>query len=375
MKRFLFTLIALSTVAVTAQEVEQAGTPALLETANGKTARVTLQKLEAGQLTFMAGSRAMTVPADKINRLTFSMSKEDFDFYQAQQIISTEEVTEIFKKENLSRAEKLELIFKTVLQNITQSYNDGDFQKVIDSTSPVMSRYVQYMPIQNNMRTTFVITYDSYKSLGDYENAARYAKMLMKIDDLQMKIMGQVGMAQIALAMDNIDQAEKIKSELPEEAEAASLYLTAALQRAKGEPKEAIKTVTQIIEAHPNDVDILPASELLVAYCYLDMTGTNSVISTNSAMNTARQVKNIYAGTAVAVNAKKLWTELGGPEVEAAIEAEKAAQEAARKASQEAAEKRRAEQKARQEAEKAAKAAAEAANANLTNNVTTTESE
>lgn len=374
MKRVLFTLIALSTVAVTAQQTQEdtpAGTPALLETANGKKAKVTLQKLEAGNLTFVAGSRSMTVPADKISSLTFSMGKEDFDFYREQQVVSGEQVTEIFKQENLSTADKLDLIFKAVLKNTEQSYNDGDFQKVIDATGPVMEKYIQYMPIKNNMRTPFVLTYNSYKSLGDYANATRYAEMLAAMDDDKMKLMGLVGLAQIALDQNKVSEAEKIKGELPEDAVAASLYLQAALQRAKGEPKDAIITVTQIIEEFPNDVEILPASELLVAYCYLDMTGTNSVITTNSAMNTARQVKNIYAGTAVAVNAKKLWTKLGGPAVEAEKEARMAELEKEREEARLAAEKRRAEEKARREAEKAAAAA----EAKQSNNETTTESE
>lgn len=377
MKRVLLSLVALSAIAITAQqnkEAEQTGTPALLETTNGKTAKVMLQKLEDGNLTFAAGSKSMTVPADKIASLTFSMGKEDFNFYREQEVVSSEQVAEVFKKENLSGAEKLELIFKDVLKNINQIYNDGDFQKVVDATGPVMEKYVQYMPIQNNMRTPFVLTYNSYKSLGDYANATRYAEMLIAMDDAKMKLMGQVGKAQIALAQDDIAGAEKIKDELPEDAEAATLYLTAAIQRANGQPKEAIITVTQIIEDHANDVQILPASELLVAHCYLDMTGTNSVITTNSAMNTARQVKNMYAGTAVAVNAEKLWEDLGGRELEEKEKALKAEMEAARAEAEARAEKRRAEEKAKREAEKAAKAA-EAANTDVTTNETTTESE
>lgn len=378
MKRILFTLIAFSVVAVSAQQTQMegpAGTPALLETANGKKAKVTLQKMEAGNLTFVAGSRSMTVPVDKISSLAFSMGKEDFDFYRKQQVISDEQVSEIFKQEHISTADKLDLIFKTVLKNIEQRYNDGDFQKVIDATSPVMEKYIQYMPIKNNMRTPFVLTYNSYKSLGDYANATRYAEMLAAMDNDEMKLMGQIGLAQIALDQGNVSDAAKIKGELPEDAVAADLYLQAALQRAKGEPKEAIITVTQIIEEFPNDVEILPASELLVAYCYLDMTGTNSVISTNSAMNTARQVKNMYAGTAAAVNAEKLWAELGGLEVEAKELALKAEMEAAKAAAEEAAEKRKAEQKARREAEKAA-AQADAANTDVSaKKETKTESE
>ncbi len=338
MKRFLITLIALSSLSAVAEEAVQTGTPAVLEAINGKKIKAMLQRMEDDKLVFqpVKSTRDIPVPASKVKSLEFFPKYDE--------------------------------------TAVGEMFAAGNFQGVIDAVGPMMDEFVQYMQIKNNVRDLCLLTYNSYKSLNDYENASRYAQALISTDDEALQLTGQVGLAQIALAQGDLERAAQIKESLPSDADAAMLYLTAALQRAHGDPKEAIQTVTDIIEQHPNDVDILSASELLIAYCYLDMTGTNSVISTNSAMNTARQVKNMYAGTAVAVNAAALWTKLGGPDVEAAQAAEAEAQEAERAAAAAEAEKYRAEKQAQREAEKAAEAAA-AANANLTNNVTTTESE
>jgi len=137
-----------------------------------------------------------------------------------------------------------------------------------------------------------------------------------------------------------------------------------------------MKIVTTIIADHANDREWMPATELLSAYLYLDMTGTNSVITTNSVINTARQVKNIYAGSQVAGEARKLWVSLGGEAIEAEEIARKAELAAAtKKAKEERAAAREAERKAKQEARAIAKAQEAAAASTNLNTTTNTESE
>ena len=345
MKRVLLSLIAFSAVVVTAQqEVVQAGTPAILEAANGKKIKVMLQNLKDDQLTFQGfkSTKNMTVPASKITSLQF------FPKYDQEAVDA--------------------------------AFIDGDFRAVLDVMEPVMGDYVEYMPIDNNMRKAFVLVYNCYRFSADYDNAAAYAEMLVACNDDGLILKGKVGLGLVALATGDLATAEKLNAEVTEKSIPGGLYLKAEIERAKGNYKEAIQTVTIIIEDHANDMNWLPASELLAAYCYLDMTGTNSVISTNSALNTARQVKNMYAGSAVAVDAEKLWTSLGGAELEAANDAEKAKLAAATK---EQKEKRRAKEKVEKEkkaaekaAAKAAKKAAEAQEIDVgTNTVTKTESE
>lgn len=345
MKRMILSLIALSAVVVFAQEeVTQSGTPAKLEAINGKKINVFLQRLEGEKLTFqpVKSTKDMTVPVSKIKSLQFYPKYDE--------------------------------------EAVNTSFVEGDFPAVLDVLEPLMNDFFEYMAIENNMRESFVLLYNCYRFSGDYDNAEKYAEKLLTLGDEALEMKGKAGLALVAIEKEDFATAEKYQLELAEKSEAAGLFLKACIERAKGDPKRAIQIVTVIIEDHANDMEWLPASELLSAYCYLDLTGTNSIISTNSAMNTARQVKNIYAGSAVAADAKKLWTSLGGPEIEALAEAERAERAAAVKAAKE---RIAAEQKAKKEAKAAekaaAKAAAEAAAAQesgvTTNTVTESESE
>ncbi|MEI6891491.1 MAG: hypothetical protein V5783_04880 [Pontiella sp.] len=323
MKCVFLSLIAFSSVLVTAQqEVVQAGTPALLEAANGRKIKVMLQSIEDDKLTFQPfkSTKDMTVPASKIKNLQF-FPKYDQDAVDA-------------------------------------AFISGDFRAVLDIMEPVMADYIEYMAIDNNMRKSFVQVYNCYRFNRDYDNMAAYAERLVACGDDDLVLKGKAGLALVALSKEDLVLAEKLSAEVAEISVVAGLYLKAEIERAQGNSKEAIQTVTIMIEEYANDVEWLPASELLIAYCYLDMTGTNSVITTNSALNTARQVKNMYAGSAVAADAEKLWASLGGAELEAEIEAEKAVLAAE---AEERREKRRVDEKARKEKKAAEKAAQKAA--------------
>lgn len=323
MKRIFISLITMSAVVVLAQnEVTQSGTPARLEAANGKKINVFLQSMKGESLTFqpVKSTKDITVPVSKISSLEF------FPKYDQEEVNAT--------------------------------FLRGDLSGVIQILEPMVSDLFDYMPIKNNMLDSFVLLYNCYRFSGDYENAEKYATQLLTLGDEELEMKGKVGLALIAIQKEDLATAEKYQLELAEKSEAAGLFLKASIERAKGEPKKAIQIVTDIIKDHSNDQDWLPASELLASYCYLDMTGSNTVITTNSPMNTARQVKNMYAGSAVAIDAEKLWVSLGGPEIEAVAEAERAERAAALKADKE---RVAAEEKAAKEAAAAEKAAAEAA--------------
>jgi len=235
-----------------------------------------------------------------------------------------------------------------------------------------MAERAQYMVVENNLRDAFCILMNANRKLGEYGKVRKAANILLEADDPLMVQRGQVNLALVAIADNDLPTADKIRGELA--SEAAGLYLQACIERAEQRPVDAIKTVSGIIIDHANDVEWLAPSELLCAYLYVDMLGTNSVITTNSALNTARQVKNMYSGTSVAADAEKLWIDLGGAKLEAAAAEEKAArkvaeEKAAQKAAEEKAEreKREAEEKARQEAEAASRIeSAAGANTNTT---------
>ena len=234
---------------------------------------------------------------------------------------------------------------------------------------PLLEPYWDYMVVENNLRASFGMLLNAYRETGEFSRLQEGAALLMASGDPALMQRGQVFLALAAIAAGDLQTAGQIRSEVS--SEAAGLYLQACIEQAEQRPKDAIKTISLNILDHANDVEWLGPSELLCAHLYLDMVGSNSVITTNSALNTARQVKNIYAGTYVSANAKKLWTNLGGPEIEAAEEQLKVDRAKAKK---EAAEKREAEKKKR-EAEEKAKQEAEAASPAGTNVTTTTEME
>jgi hypothetical protein len=325
MKRVLISLIALSVSAVMAQDAPvQSGTPAKL-TVRGKVINVFLQGLEDGTLTFQVAKNPKNIPApaNKVTSLQF------FPKFDEEAVLA--------------------------------AYASGDYDSMLSTLEPVMSEYLQYMVIDNNMRDEFDIMYNAYRSQENFAKVKEYADIMIAIGDEDLVIRAKVGKALASISDGDIEAAEAVVAELDDDA--AKLYLTACIQRAQGDPVQAIQTVTTIISEHPNDMIWLPQGELLNAYLYLDMTGTNSVISTNSAMYTARQVKNMYKGNNVAADAEILWDSLGGravEEAEAKERAEMKAREEKRKAEAKARREKEAEErKARKAAEK--KAAEEAA--------------
>jgi len=288
MKRILISLAALAAVcAAQGQKKEaepQAGTPAVLEAINGKKARVFLQRVENSKLVFQPykSTREISVDTAKVKRLEF--------------------------------------ILKYDSEGVSQAFIDGDYAGVIATLEPLLKAYSPYMVVDNNLRDAFAMLMKAYRENGELPKARQAATVLLQSGNPALVQRGQVVMALAAIADNDLPQAEKIQGEVP--SEAAALYLKASIEQAKGEPKAAIKTVVGIIAEHGNDMDWLPPAELLSARLYLDMG------MTNSAAHTARQVENIYAGTHISADAKKLREPLNveepEPEPEPVVEEEPA---------------------------------------------------
>ncbi len=266
----LLTLVALSAFAQE-QQVVQSGTPAVLEAANGKKLQVFLQRMDGSNLTFQPrkSPNDMTVPSSKISSLQF------FPKYDAAAV--------------------------------EEAFSVGDYNKVLSVLEPIMEPLEQYMPIANNLQDTFLMLMKSRFAMADFTKVRQSCDLLLANDsDPKLTIQGTVYKALAALAESDVPTAQTLMDGL--ESEAAKLYLRACIERAQQQPKTAIQTVTGIIAEHGNDVDWLAPSELLSAHLYLDMA------MTNSALNTARQVRNIYAGTHISGDADKLYRQLGGEE-------------------------------------------------------------
>lgn len=299
MRGILAILLILTASAVRAEDVEetQSGTPAVLEAMNGTQVRVFLQGLSDGKLTFQRykAERILTVEASKVKSLTFNPR---YDALAAQQLLSA-----------------------------------GDYAGAIEAIAPMMGPYEAYMSIDNNLRTTYLSLIEAYLKTGNLEKTREMAEMLARTDDPEQVQRGKVYLALVDIEEERIDSAKALLNDVS--SETARLYLQACIERAEGNQKKAIRTVAGVIIKHANDLEWLGPSELLCAYLYNDMLGPDSVITTNSPLNTARQVKNIYKGSSVAADAEKLWLKLGGAEREAELKKAKEERIAAEKAEKE----------------------------------------
>jgi hypothetical protein len=266
----LFMLISLSAFAQE-EELVQSGTPAMLEAANGKKMKVFLQRLDGGNLTFQPfkSAKDMTVPSAKIKSLEFYPKVDE--------------------------------------AAIEASFNSGDYTAACSVLDPLMLDFEQYMSIENNLFPIFVLHMKARLGLGEYEKVQTAADyMIANTFDYRVAMQGHVYKALASIAEGDFDAAEKQCADI--ESEAALLYLKACTQRAQGQSKEALQTVVDIIAEHGNDVEWLGPGELLSAHLYLDLA------MTNSALNTARQVKNMYAGSHIGGDGAKLYARLGGDE-------------------------------------------------------------
>jgi tetratricopeptide (TPR) repeat protein len=302
MKRLFNIFATFLAVAALAQAQEQTGVPAKMEVVTGKVVPVFLQSLVDGKLIFQIYKRTRNIPLKDITKI-----------------------------------DRLDFINEFDREGVTQLFNAGDYQAVVDKMTadlkPSLDEYWQYMLIENNYQTDFCNLMTAYLELGDMENAERTASILSRSSNQEVRIKGLSTSIKLALAKGNIEDAKKMLESV--DSEVGTLYLKACIERASDNPKAAFLLVNKIISETPNDLIWMPQSELLNVHLYMDIG------LTNSAIQTARQVQNIYANSNIAADAGKL---------KASLEEAKAAAEAAIKAREEEEEKARAEVRARAEA-------------------------
>ncbi len=304
MKRLFYMLTAFLALVpfVQAQEEEQAGVPAKMEIITGKVIPVYLQSLEDGKLIFQIYKRSKNIPLSDITKIT------RFDFLKPFDA-----------------------------DGVMQLFNEGQFQAVVEKMKaelkPSVDEYWPFMAVDNNFHPGFLSLLKAYIELDDLDQAERAAAVLMQSKNPDIRAQGQSAAIQVALTKGNIEEAERVLEGV--DSTVGKLYMKACIERAKQNPKEAFLLVNEIISVYPNDLEWMPQAEFLNVHLYVDIG------LTNSAINTARQVKNIYGNSSVAAKARKL---------QADLEAARAAAEAAAKAREEEEEKARAAVRARAKA-------------------------
>lgn len=247
----------------------------------------------------------------------------------------------------INKIAHLEFIEKFDLDGARELYRNGEFELLVSKMEtemkPSLDEYWPYMRIDNNFQDVFCMLTHVYLELGEYDKATKAAAILIQSNNSSVHSTGQSVSIMIALKDGRIEDAEALLEQI--DSPTGVLYFRACIERAKKDPKAAIQLVTELIAEHGNDLDWMPKAELLSAYLYHDMAETRPDPYLDSAKQTARQVKHMYAGTYIAGLAQRLEGSIA--ELQAKLEAEAAAKAAE-------------EEKAREEVRARAKARASA---------------
>jgi tetratricopeptide (TPR) repeat protein len=195
----------------------------------------------------------------------------------------------------------------------------GEFKPSLDDFWP-------FMAVDNNLQDLFTKLMKAYLRVGNIAKANEAAAILL--NNSNPSVQGQAESISLlaALGEGRIDDAQGLLAKV--ESEPGKLYLGACIKRAQGASFEAIQMLTDLIEKYANDLSWMPQAELLCAHLYMDMN------MTNSAMNTARQVMNIYPQSDVGNDAARLHEELrlAIQQTDEAAKSKAAAEEASRAA-------------------------------------------
>ncbi len=302
MNRILATLFVMLSAVLMVHGQEQSGIPAKLTAANGKEFPVFLQALDDDKIVFQLYKRPnnQAVPVRLIAKIEF-VAPIDSD-----------------------GAEEL--------------FGVGDYQGMITKMrgefKPSLDDYWPFMAVENNFQDLFTMLMKAYLRTGNVSKANDAAEILLQNKNEAVKGQAESIALLAALGQDRIADAEGLLQTI--KSAPGKLYLGACIERAKGHPFEAIQMITDLIAQYANDLSWMPQAELLCAHLYMDMG------MTNSAINTARQVQNIYTHTDVGNDASKLHEELllAKQQADEAAKARQDAEEAAREAVRARAEQR-----------------------------------
>ena len=242
--------------------------PAVLQTKDGKALRVFLLSQQDGVLILRLekGTSSKTVALDTVAMLKLPNGKLDPDSVQTL-------------------------------------FNQAEYDQVIGLLDPILTPYGDFISVTNNLQSMFGVLMEAYYWNEDYVAAGKAAANLLGTQEKELHLKAQVIGALAGLGQGNTSAAEAIQKQIQNPA--AALYVRAEIERAQGNPREAIQTAVELIATHVNDLNWMPSTELLCAELYLEME------MTNSARATARQTEKIYVGLNIEKEAEALRLKLG----------------------------------------------------------------
>jgi tetratricopeptide (TPR) repeat protein len=184
------------------------------------------------------------------------------------------------------------------LRELNARLVSADYQGVVSELEPAVGAVAPYMVVPNNAVDAFALLTKAHLRNGDVKKALEAATNLQAVQDPKLKAFAADTMAQAALEQGDLAAAKQQVERLSDPA--AALYLTARIQRAEQQSKDAMQTVIELIASHPNDHDWMPQTEYLCAQLYMDLD------MLESAAEVARQVQVLYPGSEFKVEAERL---------------------------------------------------------------------
>ncbi len=184
------------------------------------------------------------------------------------------------------------------LRELNARLVSADYQGVVAELEPAVGDAAPYMVVPNNAVDAFALLTKAHLRSGEVKKALDAATYLQAVKDPELKAVAADTMAQAVLELGDLAAAKQQVERLSDPA--AALYLTARIQRAEQQSKDAMQTVIELIASHPNDHNWMPQAEYLCAQLYMDLK------MLDSAAEVARQVQVLYPASEFKVEAERL---------------------------------------------------------------------
>ncbi|MBN2163298.1 MAG: hypothetical protein JXR25_02840 [Pontiellaceae bacterium] len=199
--------------------------------------------------------------------------------------------------------------------SIKQMQENRMYEELAATLELALKPYMEYSDLPTNLAQYQGVLMELYYKVQDYEKTMLYASGLVKDDrnkELQRKAIVFQGLA--LLGAGRMDEAEALfgeqgwTEELPDDAPAEDLYITAKFLKMKQDYVKAIETASKIIAFHSQDSNWMIPAELLCAEIYMDMAKAKSNADfLDSATEVIREISLLYKDSdeaSVAANLK-----------------------------------------------------------------------
>lgn len=189
------------------------------------------------------------------------------------------------------KVNSIEFIYEYNFDNFCNEINFNN--EVFINFENEMKKYSNFMFVNNNLLNYFY-DYLDYVLLSDRfeDSLINYIDILKSSSVSSINAKGLHYECMYRIKIHEFDKAQESVENILNEID--KIYYQALIFNEQKKFKDAMHTVTQMIINHPNDTSWLPPTELLAAKIYLGLG------LTNSAINTMKQIKNIYNGTITA---------------------------------------------------------------------------